>query len=86
MNDRAETPQKSNANVDKSTAVREIFAKNPKTPVSEVVSTLAAQGVKVSNAYVYALKSKVHAKKRKEKREKAVATSNGHGSCSTRWK
>jgi hypothetical protein len=75
----AGTPQKSNSNVDKAAAVREIFAKNPKTPVREVVSTLAAQGVKISDNYVYMLKSKVHAKKRKEKREKAVATSNGMG-------
>jgi len=77
MNGRAETSQKSDMN--KSVAVREIFQKNPKTKVSEVVSTLAAQGVKVSYTYVYALKSKGKAKKRKEKREKAVAASNSIG-------
>src|SRR5208282_4047977 len=65
--------------VNKSVAVKEILAKNPKAKVSEVISALAAQGVKVSYTYVYALKSKGKAKKRKEKREKAVATSNGLG-------
>ena len=77
MNGRAETPQKSDVN--KSVAVKEILAKNPKAKVSEVISTLAGQGVKVSYTYVYALKSKGKAKKRKEKREKAVATSNSLG-------
>jgi len=75
MNGKAETPQKSDVN--KSVAVKEVLAKNPKTPVKEVISALAAQGVKVSYTYVYALKSKGKAKKRKEKREKAVATCNG---------
>jgi len=77
MNGRAATPQKSDVN--KSVAVREILQKNPKTPVKEVISTLAAQGIKVSNTYVYALKSKRKAKKRREKRERVVATSNSLG-------
>ena len=77
MNGRAAAPQKSDVN--KSVAVKEILAKNPKAKVSEVVSTLAAQGIKVSYTYAYALKSKGKAKKRKEKREKAVAASNSMG-------
>jgi len=77
MNGTPATPQKTDVN--KSAAVRAIFAKNPKTKVSEVVSTLAAQGIKVSSAYVYAVKSKGKAKKRKEKRQKVVATSKSIG-------
>jgi len=77
LNGAAATPQKSDVN--KSVAVKEAFAKNPKAKVSEVVSALAAQGTKVSYTYVYALKSKGKAKKRKEKREKAVATSTSLG-------
>jgi len=77
MNGRAAIPQKADGN--KSAAVREIFVTNPKTPVKEVVSTLAAQGIKVSYTYVYALKSKGKAKKRKEKREKAMASSTSMG-------
>ena len=77
MNGRAAAPQK--ADVNKTAAVKGILAKNSKTKVSEVVSTLAAQGIRVSSAYVYAIKSKAKAKKRKEKREKAMATSNSLG-------
>jgi len=77
MNGQAVTPQKSDVN--KSAAVKAIFQKNPKTKVSEVISTLAAQGIKVSSTYVYALKSKGKAKRRKEKRQKAMATSNNMG-------
>ena len=77
MNGQAETPQ--HPEVNKSAAVKAILGKNPKTKVSEVVSTLAGQGIKVSHTYVYAIKSKGKAKKRKEKREKAVATSNSIG-------
>ena len=76
-NGRAAAPQKSNVN--KTVAVKEALAKSPKAKASEVVSALAAQGIRVSSAYVYALKSKAKAKKRKEKREKAVATSTSIG-------
>jgi len=77
MNGKSGAPQK--AGVNKTVAVKELLAKNPKAKVSEVVSTLAGQGVKVSSAYVYAIRSKGKAKKRKEKREKVVATSNSLG-------
>jgi hypothetical protein len=61
----------------KSVAVKEVLGKNPKTPVKEVVSALAAQGIKVSANYVYTLKSKMKARKRAEKREKALAVGAG---------
>jgi hypothetical protein len=77
MNGRAATSQKSDVN--KTVAVKEALAKDPKAKASEIVSALAAQGIRVSSAYVYALKSKAKAKKRKEKREKAVATSKSIG-------
>jgi hypothetical protein len=77
MNGSTETTQKTGVN--KTAAVREIFAKNPHTPVKEVVSTLAAQGIKISDNYVYMLKSKLYAKRRKVRREQAVATSNSMG-------
>jgi hypothetical protein len=59
--------------VNKSAAAREILRKNPKTPVKEVVATLAGQGIKISENYVYMLKSKVKARKRKDRRVKAMA-------------
>ncbi len=77
MNGKAGAPQKSDVN--KTVAVKEFLAKNPKAKASEVVSALAGQGIKVSYTYAYALKSKGKAKKRKEKREKAMATSSSMG-------
>ena len=41
---------KKKSEVNKSSAVREILEKNSKTPVKEVVSTLAAKGIKVSTS------------------------------------
>ena len=65
--------------VNKSALVREILKKNLKTPTKEIVSTLAAQGVKVSDNLVYMLKSQAKDKKRKAKRDKVMATSNRSG-------
>jgi hypothetical protein len=69
--------QNAKSEVNKSDAVRAILDKNSKTPVKEVVSALAAQGVKVSANYVYMLKSKMKAKRRVEKRQKAMAVTAG---------
>jgi hypothetical protein len=77
MNGKPSSSQKSNVN--KSAAVREVLQKNAKAPVSEVVSTLKGRGIKVSSAYVYALKSKAKAKRKKAKREQVMATSNSIG-------
>jgi hypothetical protein len=74
MEGSAETQQKPEGN--KSAAVREILDKNPNTPVTEIVSTLAAQGIQVSGNYVYMLKSKLKAKKQKAKPQQAMAVSN----------
>ena len=65
--------------VNKSALVREILKKNPKTPTKEIVSTLAQQGVKVSDNLVYMLKSKMKDKKRRAKRQKVMATSDRSG-------
>lgn len=63
----------------KASSIREILDKNPKTPVKEIVSTLAAKGTKVSENYAYMIKSKMKAKKRKIKRAKAIAASTSAG-------
>jgi hypothetical protein len=42
----------------KSAAVRELLEKNPKMPVSEIVSTLAARRIKITPNLVYSLKTK----------------------------
>ncbi len=41
----------------KADAVRAVLTKHPGTPAKEVVSTLAGQGIQVSENYVYMLKS-----------------------------
>ena len=61
--------------VNKSAAVRAILDKNPKTPVKEIVSTLAAQGITVSTTYAYMVKSKMKAMRRVAKRQQALAVS-----------
>jgi hypothetical protein len=73
------TPPTREAN--KSAAVRAILKTNPKAPVKEIVSTLAAQGVKISENYIYTLKSGMKAKKRVEKPQRMVAV-NRNGTSS----
>ena len=46
--------------VNKSAAVRDALATNPNTPVKEIVSALATQGIKVTDGLVYNIKSHVH--------------------------
>ena len=70
---------KKKSDVDKAAAVRAILAKDPKTPAREIIASLKQQGIKISEAYVYMLKSKAKAKGHREKREKAVAASRSAG-------
>jgi hypothetical protein len=63
----------------KSAAVRAILEKNPHTPVKDVVATLGQQGIKISANYVYMLKTKMKAKRRRERGQKAVAASRSAG-------
>jgi arginine repressor len=65
--------------VNKSQVIRDILEKNPHTPVKEIVATLAQQGIRVSDTYVYMVKGKAKARKRKEKRDRAIAASNSSG-------
>lgn len=59
--------------VNKSQAIRDLIAANPKMKSSEIVKLLASKGIKVSANLVYAIKAKGKAKKRKQKREQAFA-------------
>lgn len=59
----------------KSQAIREYFGKNPKATVKEAHDALTAQGQKVSQALVAAIKYKdKQTARRKGRRAKAVAT------------
>lgn len=59
----------------KSQAIRDMIAEHPRAKPSEIVKLLADKGVKVSGTLVYAIKAKGKAKKRKVKRQKAMAAS-----------
>ena len=48
---------------------------NPDTPLKEITSTLAKQGVKVSDNLIYSLKSQM--KNKKQKAKKATVLTNG---------
>lgn len=63
----------------KSDAVREILAKDPNTPVRQIVSTLDQRGITVHPNLVYLIKSKARARKRKQKRERALENSRQMG-------
>ena len=59
--------------VNKSQVIRDFVSKNPAMPISEVVTALGKEGVKVSKNLVYVVKMKMKAKKVKEKKAKAAA-------------
>ena len=58
---------KQKSEVNKSALVREVSETNPLTPLKEITSTLAKQGVKVSDNLIYSLKSQMKNKKQKAK-------------------
>jgi hypothetical protein len=70
---------KRKADVNKSQAIRDLLAQNPKMAIKEIVSILTGQGIKVSDTYVYMIRNKARRKKKKEKRQKAIAAGNGAG-------
>jgi hypothetical protein len=63
----------------KSQAIRDMLAANPKAKVKDIVDAMAKKGLKVSPNLVYLLKAKGKAKRRKAKRQKAVAASRAAG-------
>ena len=65
--------------VNKSQAVRDLLAANPKATTKEIVEAMGAKGLKISPNLVYLLKSKQKRKQRKQKRLQAVAASRAAG-------
>jgi hypothetical protein len=57
----------------KSQAIRDILAENPKISVEKAISTLAAKGIEVKKGLFYLVKGKMKSKKRRLAKEK-VAT------------
>ena len=63
--------------VNKSQAIRDILATNPHAASKDIIAQLAEQGIRVSAAMVYYIKSKSRQAKRRAKREKVAASSRG---------
>jgi hypothetical protein len=61
--------------VNKSEAVREAMAQNPRANSKELIALLADKGVKVAPTLVYYVRSKQNQARRREKRARVVATS-----------
>jgi hypothetical protein len=59
----------------KSEAIRQALTENPKAKSKEIISLLAAKGVKVAPTLVYYVKSKQKLAKRRQKRERVAAAS-----------
>ena len=58
----------------KSSAIRELYKENPEFKVSEVVSTLAARGLKVTPGLVYLVKGKIKGEKTRRRKINRNAT------------
>jgi hypothetical protein len=61
--------------VNRSEAVREALAQNPKAGSKEVIALLASRGLKVSPTLVYYVKSKQNQARRRARRAEVAATS-----------
>lgn len=68
-----------NGKVNKSQAIRDFYAENPRADSKTVVAGLAERGVKVSATMVYYIKSKLGQAKRKAKRERMAQSSRKTG-------
>src|SRR5262245_57729573 len=65
--------------INKSAAIREILAKNPHTPVREIISSLDQRGITVHPNLVYLIKSKAKARRGRQKRQRALENSREMG-------
>ena len=72
-------PKANKAEINKSEEIRKLLREDPKAKAKDVQAKLAEQGIKVSGNLIYLLKSKMYAKKRRQKRVKvaAVMATNG---------
>ena len=65
--------------VNKSQAIRDLFADAPEADSKTVIARLAERGVKVTPTMVYYVRSKLRQAKRKAKRERVAASSRQTG-------
>ena len=67
------------ASVNKSAAIRDVISQRPEARSKEIITLLAAKGIKVRPTLVYYIKSKENHQKREEKRKRAAETSKKSG-------
>jgi hypothetical protein len=65
--------------VNKSEAIREILATDPTMTAGEVVAALKQRGIKASANLIYLVRTKARAKRRRAKRQQAVANGAAMG-------
>ncbi len=68
--------------VNKSQAIRDVFAEDPKIKTRDVVARLAERGIKVAPTLVYFVKNQQNKKRRRQKREQAFASAQKSGAAS----
>ena len=67
------------AKLNKSAAIRDMIAKNPKAKSGEIISLLAEKGIKVRPHLVYLVKGKMKQINRRQKRQDTLAAgANGN--------
>jgi hypothetical protein len=85
MEDNPMPKQKSAVN--KSEEIRKLLRENPKMPVTEIRSTLAAKGIKVSDNLIYFIKGKLRGRKGRRKKARQmvakVAATGNHDPVAT---
>jgi hypothetical protein len=59
--------------VNKSAAIREVYAEKPDAKAKEVVSILAEKGIKVTSSLVYLIKGKIAGGKKRRRKNKRKA-------------
>jgi hypothetical protein len=72
-------PTNNGKRVNKSQAIRDLFAVNPKADSKTVIAQLAEKGIKVSPTMVYYVRSKQKLANRKAKRERVAESSRQTG-------
>jgi hypothetical protein len=67
--------------INKSEEIRKLLRENPKAKAKDIQAQLAQRDIKVSGNLIYLLKSKMYARKRRQRRATAVkaVSANGHG-------
>jgi hypothetical protein len=73
---KSNAPSGNGKSVNKSEAVREALAANPKAGSREIIAKLAEKGVRVAPTLVYYVKSKQNQARRRAKRAKVAASGN----------